>query len=405
MELDLSAFAGRVPVELNAGSPFPPIGELTYLLTLPPYGFLLVRSGEASDWPSWHTPAPEPLPEFVTLVMREQLGNALLPRRNAVESEILPQYIAKRRWFGLKDETIESMRIAASIDIGRGRARDSARRDRGEEQRRSSAGSLPLAILWEDEPTAALPNRLALARVRRGRRVGLLTDGFALPSFAHRFVAGLARGGIRHADGALRFQATESGRELLGPAGRGSQLARGRAIQQFADIGDAVMLKIFRRILPGEHPEAEMGRYLTAQGFTPSPPLLGDVVRVASDGTACTLAIALGFVRNQGDAWSWILDQLSALDDLAAANRAAIRKLTCGRSARPSIAAIGRRLGEMHAVLARETSEGVCAGNRRHGTRHAGRRRSSNVSAKRSMRSAAQALASASKTANVRTSF
>jgi len=37
VELDLSQFAGRVPVELNAGSLFPPIGELTYLLTLPPY--------------------------------------------------------------------------------------------------------------------------------------------------------------------------------------------------------------------------------------------------------------------------------------------------------------------------------------------------------------------------------
>ena len=39
VELDLSRFVGRVPVELNAGTLFPPIGELTYLLTLPPYGF------------------------------------------------------------------------------------------------------------------------------------------------------------------------------------------------------------------------------------------------------------------------------------------------------------------------------------------------------------------------------
>jgi maltose alpha-D-glucosyltransferase/alpha-amylase len=57
VELDLSAFAGRVPVELNAGTPFPPIGELTYLLTLPPYGFYWFVLGEASDWPAWHTPA------------------------------------------------------------------------------------------------------------------------------------------------------------------------------------------------------------------------------------------------------------------------------------------------------------------------------------------------------------
>ena len=58
----------------------------------------------------------------------------------------------------------------------------------------TSCWLLPLAILWEDEPSAALPNRLALARVRRGRRLGLLTDAFALPGFAHRFVSCLAAG-------------------------------------------------------------------------------------------------------------------------------------------------------------------------------------------------------------------
>src|SRR5690606_13757390 len=39
VELDLSAHAGTVPVELFGGSAFPRIGELPYLLTLGPYGF------------------------------------------------------------------------------------------------------------------------------------------------------------------------------------------------------------------------------------------------------------------------------------------------------------------------------------------------------------------------------
>ena len=38
---------------------------------------------------------------------------------------------------------------------------------------------LPLSVLWDDEPPIALPNQLALARVRRGRRTGLLTDALA----------------------------------------------------------------------------------------------------------------------------------------------------------------------------------------------------------------------------------
>jgi maltose alpha-D-glucosyltransferase / alpha-amylase len=39
VELNLSAHAGEVPVELTGGVHFPPIGELPYLLTLPGHGF------------------------------------------------------------------------------------------------------------------------------------------------------------------------------------------------------------------------------------------------------------------------------------------------------------------------------------------------------------------------------
>ena len=101
------------------------------------------------------------------------------------------------------------------------------------------------------------------------------------------------------------------------------------------------------------HPEAEMSRYLTAQGFANTPPMLGEVVRVAKDGERSSLAVAQGFVRNQGDAWSWTLDQFNrALDDIATreADHDAIADEVADYTA--IAAAIGRRLGEMHAVLA-----------------------------------------------------
>jgi maltose alpha-D-glucosyltransferase/alpha-amylase len=40
VELNLQKWEGRVPVELMGRVPFPPIGELPYFITLPPYGFL-----------------------------------------------------------------------------------------------------------------------------------------------------------------------------------------------------------------------------------------------------------------------------------------------------------------------------------------------------------------------------
>jgi maltose alpha-D-glucosyltransferase / alpha-amylase len=39
VELDLSPWEGRIPVELLGGTQFPAIGQLSYLLTLAPHGF------------------------------------------------------------------------------------------------------------------------------------------------------------------------------------------------------------------------------------------------------------------------------------------------------------------------------------------------------------------------------
>ncbi|CAN5403896.1 maltose alpha-D-glucosyltransferase [soil metagenome] len=47
VQLDLSEFAGRVPVELLGGTHFPPVGDLLYLLTLGPHGFYWFQLVEA----------------------------------------------------------------------------------------------------------------------------------------------------------------------------------------------------------------------------------------------------------------------------------------------------------------------------------------------------------------------
>jgi maltose alpha-D-glucosyltransferase / alpha-amylase len=363
VELDLSQFAGRVPVELNAGTLFPPIGELTYLLTLPPYGFYWFALAVESEWPAWHTPAPEPLPEFVTIVIRERLAKALAASgRDLIEHEALPQYLAKRRWFALKDQTIKTARVANLTDIGEGAREILMAEIEVKANGAASRWLLPLAIFWEDEQSAALANRLALARVRRGRHLGLLTDAFALPEFAHAVVGALADGcEFKNPEGVLQFRPTESGRALLHAVGD-TEINWLTAEQSNSSltIGDTAMLKIFRRMSDGQHPEAEMSRYLTAAGFAHAPALLGEILQRCNDGAPHTLAVALGFIRNQGDAWSWILDHLTrALDSLAADS-----ELDVLSDCDAIVAVVGRRLGEMHAVLARQSSDAAFAPKR-----------------------------------------
>ncbi len=69
-----------------------------------------------------------------------------------------------------------------------------------------------------------------------------------------------------------------------------------------------LILKLFRRIQPGENPDAEIGRFLTETAhFSRIAPFLGEIV---GNGTT-TLAMLQGLVENEGDGWQWTLDELS----------------------------------------------------------------------------------------------
>ncbi|HEV7545381.1 MAG TPA: maltose alpha-D-glucosyltransferase [Reyranella sp.] len=359
VEVDLSEFAGRVPVELTGGSLFPPIGKLTYLLTLPPFGFYWFILTNESEAPSWHTPAPEPMPDYVTVVLRARLDEALESAAPVLERETLPPYLQKRRWFGAKDQTLQSSHIAYMARLGGERdmllAEVEVKTDGA-----ISRWQLPLSISWEDESGAALPSQLALARVRRGRRMGLLTDAFSLPGFAHQMVASLADARrIDTPEGQIIFEPTADKVEVLRrPADAPVMWLSAEQSNSSLIVDDAVMLKIFRRISTGEHPEAEMSRYLTAHNFANAPALLGEVSRIDADGQRHALAVAQAFVRNQGDAWTWALNQVNRAFDATTSREASAESRGDDiRDYHALAAAIGRQLGTMHTVLAQPTDD------------------------------------------------
>src|SRR6185436_21006877 len=132
---------------------------------------------------------------YVTLVLRDRLAEGVKQSGTILlERDSLPAYLAKRRWFSAKGQKIEAVRFAYVAPLPGGErellmAEIETRID-GATQR----WQMPLSMVWEDETTGPLPNQLALSRVRRGRRVGLLTDAFAVPSFALQMLQALAEG-------------------------------------------------------------------------------------------------------------------------------------------------------------------------------------------------------------------
>jgi maltose alpha-D-glucosyltransferase/alpha-amylase len=360
VELDLSAFVGRIPVDLTGGSTFPPIGQLTYLLTLPPFAFYWFILSTDASLPDWHLPAPEPMAELTTLVLRSGIADVLAPtERRILEQEVLPAYLTRRRWFASKDETIGSIRMSVAEPISGGGVELILTELEVTLPSGTETYLLPLAIAWEDGVTDALPQQLALARVRRGRRVGFLTDAFASDALPVAVLRALAISAVRPLEtGEIRFLPTARLKETNFP--RTPEIRRLSAEQSNSSliVGDQAVFKLLRRVFPGIHPEAEMGRYLTEHGFANTAPLLGEVTRYDSDRTPHTIVLVQGFVRNQGDAWNWTLDFLSRVLNSAEvldpdAQIDGIAEAIAGYAT--FAAAIGRRLAELHATLSAPT--------------------------------------------------
>ncbi len=360
VELDLAQFAGRVPIELSGMSPFPPIGQLTYLLTLQPYGFFWFHLVAEADGPVWRKEPPEQMQDMVTMVVRRDLQELVdQPRLSAtLSNEVLPAYLGKRRWFGAKGEVLSGASLVAAMPIafannillGELEAEVNGRKD---------TYLLPLAVSWDDAQPTALAQQLALARIRQGRRVGFLTDGFAMEGLARGVIRGLCeRSVISGRAGTLEFIGTEKLDCLTVNDEMAVHWLSAEQSNSSLILGDMAMVKLIRHVFPGMHPEVEMTRYLTNVGYQNTAQLLGEVARTAPDGNRYTLIIVQSAIRNQGDAWNWMLSNLRrAIDEIVVTG---LEGEVVDEHFKPLVnfvAAIGKRLGELHVALAQPTED------------------------------------------------
>ena len=355
-ELDLSHYAGMVPVEMLGGSAFPPIGQLNFLLTLPPYGFYWFLLAAETQMPSWHVEPAQSMPDFNTLVLKQSIEELLeAPTREVLENNALLQYLPKRRWYGGKDVAIDALRIAYGVRLNTATTPVLFSEIEVHSAGQVSRYQFPFGFIAEDQIHSALPQQLALARVRRGRQVGLITDAFVLESFIHAVVQGMQQATVlTTSEGEVRFQPTDH----LGPLQlTGESVIRYLSAEQSNSsvvVGGTMVLKMIRRVSGGVHPELEMGAYLTAAGFANISPLLGSVSRVDAQGQPHLLMIAQGYLNNQGDAWEWTQNNLERAirDEMAHAQSEQEQHYNALGELADFAAMLGQRLGEMHAVLA-----------------------------------------------------
>jgi len=394
--LDLSKYAGLVPVELSGGTELPRIGEGPYFMTLGPYAFywlVLKRQPAAPITARAPAAAGDGEPEALPLLLGPDWPRTLSGgTRQLLERNYLAPFLRRQSWF-LRAGEIERVRF-----VDWGLVRD------GEEPRFITildvtlAGGqvhryvVPLTILSAeraDEMARDRPDVVVapVAGARRGVMHGAVDAAIAEALFS------AVNGGTAIT---LRSGQLRSVREPVFASVRGaaaaSELAPAMPVADRANstvrLGERFLLKLLRRVEPGPHPEVEIERFLSEDmQFSRVPRLAGYVeyqstpalptppaapTPAPAPALATTVALLNSFVPHQMDGWRQALgDQQRYLEaavgwrteDAALTGRIDAWTAQIPDRARTTVglylesaAMIGRRTAEMHLLLASDAA-------------------------------------------------
>ena len=351
-EIDLRPWKGRVPQEMLGRSNFPRIGEQPYMVTLPPYGFLWFQLVDAP----LQAEAKASFREFTTLVWITGWESLLTGReRQALEYEVLPTFLYERRWFADKSGGLPTVRLDAVLPVERdGFIAALAVVGVSTRHHPEARYFLPLIARWKrlDRNSADAVN--AVAALRRGSREGVLLDAATDEEFITRLLKAVHAGassepGDRH----LECRPTTAFSEPP-PVAVEKVSVPNREQSNTTVIADArFVVKIFRRVNEGIHPEIEIGRFLIEQtGFRNVPDLLGGIELIEGDRRSA-FAVVHRFIENQGDAWTVTAAYLDRfIDDQRVVSETKSDESLELASYLQRLRQLGRRTGELHSALA-----------------------------------------------------
>ncbi|HEX3034747.1 MAG TPA: maltose alpha-D-glucosyltransferase [Thermodesulfobacteriota bacterium] len=330
VELDLSRFAGYVPVEVFSKNKFPQIKESPYVLTLGFYDYFwfLLNKGE----------------EVITVGRREAIPELTISEsweavfkgkiRERLEEEILPPYIQQCRWFGGKARKLQGTKIVERIPIG-------------------SNSSGAQFIFLEVDYTAEAPDtyllpvafssgerseriirenpRAAIIQLKGNGTDGVVHDGVYDEEFRKNLLLMIAkRDVIRSLHGEVTAYHGEFFRsgELKGLALGKSQVLKAEQSNTSILYGNRLFFKLYRRLGEGINPDLEITRFLTEKAKFPNIPSFAGAIEYKRSGSQpIVLGILQAFVPNQGDAWKYTLDSVERYLERVFARRNEIREI------------------------------------------------------------------------------
>lgn len=268
------------------------------------------------------------------------------------------RFLPSKRWYSAKDDTISSVSVCAAVPLS------------------DSAGTvfviIRVSLKGGDEPMFLMPLRLAfgdaaskiiaesegavVAPVICGEKGGVVYDAAGDADFSASVLPMMyAVGCFDVGDGmVLCGSATQTGRRLIDEVrGLPQKMLGLEQSNTSLIVGKKVMLKMYRRVAFGSHPEVATTSFLTETAkFENTPAYLGMLELKFPDGRPMALGILQSFVLNEGDGWSYTMEYLKKyFSDIAAKKTVSEKHDGYMKTAR----LLGRRTAEMHRAFAKGT--------------------------------------------------
>jgi len=177
VELDMSPWKGRIPREMLGRTRFPRVGDLPYLITLPPYGFFWFLLEQRKRRASQRKCSRARLPPWCwqRLGIRRLYGPSIPSSRT-----LLPAFLPDQRWFADKASRAITAKVSSRHPL-RAQQRRLRRGDRRSRRRASQQLLFPAV----DDPLDAVhcdrqePGQRAVGRGGAARARGTLIDAAA----------------------------------------------------------------------------------------------------------------------------------------------------------------------------------------------------------------------------------
>jgi len=307
-EVDLPAYKGYVPVDVFSKNRFPVIkDDGAYFFTLAPYSFqwfVLEKAHPEMD-------EDKPLPG---LILRQWEGLMEGSGLRQLESNILPRYLQKVKWFTGKDRSLFQVTITDFIKVSfDGRPAFWLLLEIAEQNGTSGLYQLPVLFInneQADKIAATFPEAL-IARVRSEEGEGALVDAFFVPEWQLDLFYRMA--------GHKSVTATGRRIEFTGNTVVKTSQEKGAAVPRIhaADLfnisityNGSYFLKMYRKVDIVTNPDLETTRFLTKEAaFEYIPAFIGDIQWKSKKGPI-VLGLMQEMIENHGDGYCYFQERI-----------------------------------------------------------------------------------------------